>query len=106
MGRPGFSITSDNLGPAVNLAAWICLVVMSLTVLAKVISKLLRAGKAIGLSMLQADDWFLIVAMVKTLLQILPGVKRSEAQQYDIGIHRRPRNRSLSTGTWRDRTTY
>ena len=71
MSSPGVSISDDDRGPGVNLAAWISLVTMCLIVLLKVLSKLLRGSKTLQIQNLQADDYSITLAMVLFCLLIV-----------------------------------
>lgn len=62
--RLGVSITDENRGGAVNLAAWICLVIMCLFVLLKVASKLFRTHSSFKIRNLNPDDYLILAAMV------------------------------------------
>jgi len=66
---PGITITPNNEGPSVNLATWILLATSSLVVLVKVASKLIRWHSKLSLSSLQADDYFICVALVTAIAQ-------------------------------------
>ncbi|KAH3919494.1 hypothetical protein HBH56_015070 [Parastagonospora nodorum] len=64
MPSPGNSINSDNRGPAIDIAVWICFILCALSIVAKVWTKLGRRGQKIHAGNLQLDDYLLVLSLL------------------------------------------
>ncbi|PSN61538.1 hypothetical protein BS50DRAFT_639332 [Corynespora cassiicola Philippines] len=84
MGSPGNTITSDHRGPAVNIAVWLCFILCTLCIVAKVWTKLGRRGRELRLSNLQFDDYLLVASL---MLMAVYSVIISQQVNAGLGKH-------------------